>query len=400
MSDLLKNIANYSSDRISLKNISLENYISTENLLQNKKGKNNATNLPPKGEFVTKYEIGDILVSNIRPYLKKIWYANNIGGSSSDVLTIKVNKENNSKFVYYALFRDEFFDYVMAGSKGTKMPRGDKNQVMNFSVPKFDYFSQTQISKILSDLDGKIELNNKINAELEAMAKLIYDYWFVQFDFPNEEGKPYKSSGGKMVWNEKLKREIPEGWEVKEIGKVLRTELGGTPSTKNNEFWDGEFPWLNSGEIVNFPIIDSELKITEDGINNSATTLMPKGTCVLSITRHLRSSILGVDSCANQSVVGIFESEKLKNSYIYPFLVNNIPRLMTLRSGAQQPHINKGTVDDSKIIIPIENILDKYYSFVNSYYDKILNNAFQNKQLSELRDWLLPMLMNGQVKVG
>ena len=260
--------------------------------------------------------------------------------------------------------------------------------------------TQSQIAKVLSDLDAKIELNNKINAELEAMAKLIYDYWFVQFEFPNEDGKPYKSFGGKMVWNEELKREIPEGWDVKQLGKILRTELGGTPSTKDKDFWDGEFPWLNSGEIANFPIIDSDLKITEAGIKNSATTLMQKGTCVLSITRHLRPSILGVDSCANQSVVGIFESEKLKNSFIYPYLVNDIPRLMTLRSGAQQPHINKGTVDDSKMIIPNEMILNKYYSIVDSYYDKILNNAFQIKQLAELRDWLLPMLMNGQVKVS
>ena len=244
------------------------------------------------------------------------------------------------------------------------------------------------------------------------MAKTIYDYWFVQFEFPIEAalaakmgdpnliGKPYKTSGGTLVWNEELKREIPEGWEVKELGKVLRTELGGTPSTKNKEFWNGDFPWLNSGEIANFPIIDSELKITEAGIKNSATTLMPKGTCVLSITRHLRPSILGVDSCANQSVVGIFESEKIKNSFIYPYLVNDIPRLMTLRSGAQQPHINKGTVDESKLIAPSDNVLDKYYSLVDSYYDKILNNTFQNKQLSELRDWLLPMLMNGQVKAA
>ena len=223
------------------------------------------------------------------------------------------------------------------------------------------------------------------------MAKLIYDYWFVQFDFPNEDGKPYKSSGGKMVRNPELNREIPEGWEVKRLG---------TPSTKIDEYWNGDFPWLNSGEIANFPIIDSELTITEEGIKNSATTLMPKGTCVLSITRHLRSSILGVDSCANQSVVGIFESEKLKNSFIYPHLVNDIPRLMTLRSGAQQPHINKGTVDDSKMITPTEQVLNQYYSVVDAFYDTILNNAFQIKHLNELRNWLLPMLMNGQVKVN
>ncbi len=325
-------------------------------------------------------------------------------------LFIKDFKGNNVKYIFYLIKTLGLNDY----KSGSGVPTMNRNHLHPIEISAYlNISTQSQIAKVLSDLDAKIELNNKINAELEAMAKLIYDYWFVQFEFPFDfaQGKPkenvtlsgvegYKSSGGKMVFNEELKREIPEGWEVKKLGKVLRTELGGTPSTKNEEFWGGEFPWLNSGEIANFPIIDSELKITELGIKNSATTLMPKGTCVLSITRHLRPSILGVDSCANQSVVGIFESEKLKNSFIYPHLVNDIPRLMTLRSGAQQPHINKGTVDDSKIIEPTDNVLDKYYSVVDSYYHKILNNTFQIKLLAELRDWLLPMLMNGQVKVG
>jgi type I restriction enzyme S subunit len=305
--------------------------------------------------------------------------------------------------VEYNAFAKALLDHnlkgMLGGSMGSVFPNLTKDQLLNYKCTVPDLSTQKLVSKIFSDLDSKIELNNTINAELEAMAKLIYDYWFVQFDFPDKNGKPYKNSGGKMVWNEELKREIPEGWEVKQLGKILRTELGGTPSTKDKDFWDGEFPWLNSGEIANFPIIDSDLKITEAGIKNSATTLMPKGTCVLSITRHLRPSILGVDSCANQSVVGIFESEKLKNSFIYPYLVNDIPRLMTLRSGAQQPHINKGTVDDSKMIIPTEQVLNQYYSIVDAFFEKIINNAFQIKQFAELRDWLLPMLMNGQVRI-
>lgn len=289
------------------------------------------------------------------------------------------------------------------------------------SIPTLNI--QQKIAKVLSDLDAKIELNNKINAELEAMAKTLYDYWFVQFDFPFDfaQGKPlpvtepvevpglqqaqtpkkgYKSSGGKMVWNEKLKRDIPEGWEVKELGKILKTDLGGTPSTKNEKFWEGNIPWLNSGEIANFPIVESEAHISTDAILNSATTLMPAGTCVLSITRHLRPSILAIDACANQSVVGIFESEKFKSTFIYPYLKNEIPRLMTLRSGAQQPHINKGTVDESLMIVPSTLVLDKYYKKANPIYKQIINNSFQNQELASLRDWLLPMLMNGQVSVG
>ena len=220
MNKKLGDIAQYSSEKILLEDLSLEDYVTTDSLKQEKKGRELATNLPPGVGSAVKFENGDILVSNIRPYLKKIWFADCIGGNSADVLTFKVDSSFNSKFVYYSLFRDDFFEHMMRGSKGTKMPRGDKDQILDFPVPDFSYDKQEKIAKVLSDLDAKIELNNKINAELEAMAKLIYDYWFVQFDFPDENGKPYKSSGGKMVYNEELKREIPEGWEVKELSEV------------------------------------------------------------------------------------------------------------------------------------------------------------------------------------
>jgi len=401
MNNPLGLVAGYSKSKISLDEITVETYVTTDNLLQNKQGKVSAEKMPKQSsKTVTRYDEGDILIANIRPYLKKIWLAKYTGGSSADVLTLKVKESNNSSFLYYALLRDEFFEHMMNGSKGTKMPRGDKNQILHFPIPDYEPQTQKQIAIVLTDLDAKIEVNNKINQELEQMAKTIYDYWFVQFDFPDANGKPYKSSGGKMVYDEGLKREIPEGWEVDELGDILETELGGTPSTKVSEFWDGNISWLNSGEIANFPIIDSEEHITEDAISNSATSLMSKGTCVLSITRHLRPSILGIDACANQSVVGILESDKLKASFIYPYLKNEIPRLMSLRTGAQQPHINKKTVDTSLIVHPPIEILEAYYETVNSIYSQIINSSFQNQKLAELRDWLLPMLMNGQVTVG
>lgn len=313
-------------------------------------------------------------------------------------LVCKIDKINN-EYLFY-LLKTKINEIQELGT-GTTFKEVSKSTLGEFEFyHETDITIQQKIAKVLSDLDTKIELNNKINAELEAMAKTLYDYWFIQFDFPDNEGKPYKSSGGTMIWNEELKREIPEGWEVKLLGKILKTDLGGTPSTKIEKFWGGNIPWLNSGEIANFPIVESEAHISSDAILNSATTLMPAGTCVLSITRHLRPSILAIDACANQSVVGIFESEKFKSSFIFPYLKNEIPRLMTLRSGAQQPHINKGTVDESLMINPSTLILDKYYLKANPIYKKIINNSFQNQKLASLRDWLLPMLMNGQVSVG
>ncbi len=303
--------------------------------------------------------------------------------------------------------------YIESFDSGSSRRAIDGSKMRQLLIPHpKEIQEQINIGNFYKTILDKISLNNRINQELEAMAKLIYDYWFVQFDFPisaeraatmgkpDLKGKPYKSSGGKMVYNEKLKRQIPDVWEVKELEEILDTELGGTPSTKVDEYWNGDIPWLNSGEVANFPILDSEERITEEAINNSATALMPAGTCVISITRHLRPSILAVPACANQSVVGIYESDKLKSSYIYPYLKNEIPRLMSLRTGAQQPHINKGTLDESIIIEPHEDVLENYYHKVSACYDQIINNAKQNQQLASLRDWLLPMLMNGQVTVG
>ena len=267
-------------------------------------------------------------------------------------------------------------------------------------IPIFlpDKIIQDEISETLYAIDSKITINQNIISELDALAKLIYDYWFLQFEFPNEEGKPYKSSGGKMVWNEELGREIPEGWSVERLGNVVDVILGGTPDTNISRYWEnGSINWLSSGEMANFPIVRADKKITSSAVQESATKLMPKGTVALSITRYIRPTILGIDSCANQSVVGILESETYKYPYVYPYIVNMVNAFLTLRTGAQQPHINKKTVNNSAILCPPNDVLDLYYQIVTPIYEQILSFANENLELASLRDWLLPLLMNGQV---
>ncbi len=355
-----------------------------------------------------KLQRGDIVlttrgtVGNVAYFSDNIPYENIRINSGMIILRSNI-KEIHPYYLYLFLRSDLFKGQVISQGSGSAQPQLPIGSLRNIIIPWKDISTQQKIASILSSLDSKIELNNRINAELEAMAKTLYDYWFVQFNFPDAKGKPYKSSGGKMVWDEDLKKEIPEAWEVNKVEEILHTSLGGTPSTKVKEYWvNGTISWLNSGEIANFPIIDSELKITEVAIQNSATDLLPKGSVMLSITRHLRPSILAIDACANQSVVGIKEKGDVKCYYLYPYLQNEIPRLMSMRSGAQQPHINKEIVDESFILLPSRNsnILKTYNSKVGHFYESIINNAFQNQKLSELRDWLLPMLMNGQVKVG
>ena len=309
------------------------------------------------------------------------------------VLTAKENC--NLDFVYYSLKLS--LEQLRTRSQGSQtkfltMP------ILN-AISINDALNQKKIADVLSCIDNKIALNNKTNAELENMAKTIYDYWFTQFDFPDKNGRPYKNSGGQMVYNGILKREIPAGWEVKRLGDVCEIVLGGTPSTDKDEYWNGNIPWLNSGEVAEFPIINAEKTVTELGIKASATELVPAGTVTLSITRHLRPSILTMDACINQSVVGIKENEIFSKNFLYPFIASKINHYMKLRTGAQQPHINKETVDDTLVCIPFAEVLENYNKEVGNIYERIILNAKETKQLTMLRDYLLPLLMNDQIEV-
>ena len=163
----LRNICNYKNDRVSFEELSIDNYVSTDNMLPNKGGVCNSSFLPHNGNAI-KYNKGDILISNIRPYFKKIWYADKEGGCSADVLCIKAKENVDTKYLYYLLSQQEFFDYVMAGCKGCKMPRGDKQHIMQWDIqiPKSN-IEQKRIANILSAIDDKISINNRINHNLK-----------------------------------------------------------------------------------------------------------------------------------------------------------------------------------------------------------------------------------------
>ena len=203
-----------------------------------------------------------------------------------------------------------------------------------------------------------------------------------------------------MVFNNILNREIPDSWQPLTIGETFETFAGGTPSRSITEFWEpGEVNWLSSGENPSMFVVAPHERISNLGLLKSPATLLPKGSVIVSLVRHLRASILGIEAATNQSVVGILETEILKHCFIYPCIQREIPRLMKLRTGAQQPHINKGIVDASMLVIPDEDTLSSYTTLTNPLYQQILINLEQVTELSGIRDWLLPMLMNGQVKV-
>ncbi|MCR4915597.1 MAG: restriction endonuclease subunit S [Prevotella sp.] len=329
-------------------------------------------------------------IGKVHFYNRETWVHNT-------ALFVSDFKGNNPLYIYY-LLDNLNFDNLKSSSV---VPSLNRNYVYPMKVPFYNnILDQEKISNVLWVIDQKISLNTRMNAELEAMAKQLYDYWFVQFDFPDENGKPYKSSGGKMVYNEKLKREIPEGWEVSTYGKEFDVKLGGTPSTSEGSFWNnGTIHWLNSGEVQNFPINTSEKKITEEAIRGSSTEYLPKGSVLISITRYLRVTILNIDACINQSVAGFAETDNYKYPYTYFSLSAEVPRLMTLRTGAQQPHINKEIIEASPIVLPSKRVLNDYYSKSAPLFKSLINHSEEIMHLTHLRDSLLPMLMNGQVTI-
>ena len=395
MNSALKDHATYINNKVDTNEISISQYISTDNILQNKQGIECATSLPIQGGKVTAFKKGDILLANIRPYLKKIWYAQFDGGCSADVLAIRANAETDSHFLFYALFRDDFFIHAMKGAKGTKMPRGDKAQIMEFKIPVFDLKTQQSIAAVLSTLDKKITLNKQINARLEEMAKILYDYWFVQFDFPDANGKPYKFSGGEMVFDEILKREIPKGWEVKSLNQVADIVMGQSPdgASYNLEqegtiFFQGstDFDWR-------FPNVRQ--------YTTSPTRFAQKGDILLSVRAPVGDLNISPFECCIGRGLAALRSKSGNNSFLF-YVMKYFKTVFERRNteGTTFGSITKDDLHSLKLVVPADNVLEKYNEIASKYDEMIFIRSQQNHQLTQLRDFLLPMLMNGQVSVA
>jgi type I restriction enzyme S subunit len=250
-------------------------------------------------------------------------------------------------------------------------------------LPKLN--EQKNIAKVLSDLDAKIELNIKINQELEAMAKLLYDYWFVQFDFPNEQGKPYKSSGGKMVFNKELKREIPEGWEVKRLTNIANITTGKLDS--NAEVVDGKYYFYtcaaNPVRTDSFAFNDSVILIA--GNNASGNFHINRYTGKFN---------------AYQRTYIVTEKKEYYLDYLFQVLERQLKVLKTRGQGSQTKFLTIGMLTEIPVFQTSTSVMENFHKIANPLYLRQLNVLNENQKLTELRDWLLPMLMNGQVTVG
>lgn len=363
-------------------------------------------NVNLKGQFKKSFQKNDILYSEIRPQNKRFAYidfqSDDYVASTKLMVLRKKNETITTSFLYQILKSDDLINelQVIAESRSGTFPQITYNELsrMKIKLPPLD--EQKAIAHILSTLDDKIEVNNQINRTLENMAQAIFKQWFVDFEFPNEDGEPYKSSGGEMVESELGM--IPKGWEVRRIGDECFCSLGGTPSRQKSDYWNGDIPWVNSGEVNNFRIYKPSEYITKLGLEKSATKLLKKKTTVLAITGATlgQVSLLEIDTCTNQSVVGISENDKVSHVYIYPYVKSVIKKIIGNQTGGAQQHINKGNVEDTKLLIPNKKVLNAYTKLVRPQYDLISSICFENELLTRLRDSLIPKLMSGEIRVS
>lgn len=390
----LSSIADYVTDKISSNDIALREYVTTDCILQNKKGREIATNLPPQSCCLTRYQHGDVLIANIRPYLKKVWFADIDGGASSDVLVFRAKEGHSPSFLYAVLLQDSFFDYVMQGAKGSKMPRGDKEQILRYEMPTLSC-SEESIGTFFLNLDQKIRLNEQINQNLEAMAKQLYDYWFVQFDFPNEEGKPYKSSGGNMVWNEKLKRNIPIGWNNGTLIDIANITMGQSPDgTSYNEIGEGVLFYQGSTDFgMRFPSVRQ--------YTTAPSRFAKKGDILMSVRAPVGAVNIANNDCCIGRGLSALNSKIGSTTHLY-YILNDLRIAFDQRNAAGTTFgsITKEDLYNLPIVIPAKEVISAFDKICSPMFDRQMLLGEEIDTLIKQRDELLPLLLNGQVLVN
>ena len=331
----------------------------------------------------------------------KVHYYEQSTWAHNTTLFVKDFKGNDPKYLYYFL-KNLHLDAMF--SKGSSVVPSLDRKVVHSLIVSFheDKISQKQIASILSNIDRKIELNRAINQNLEAMAKQLYDYWFVQFDFPDENGKPYKSSGGKMVWNEKLKREIPENWHSDNICLIADILSGGTPSKQINEYWNcGRIPFFGptdyNGSMFQLQTAD---KITESGLQHCSSSLFEENTIIITARGSIgKLVIVGTPMAMNQSCYAL-KSKNEEYEYLYFLTIQLIESLKAKGSGSVFKSIITSDIENTMLCVANKGIISLFCDKVSPIMKQIKKNTQEMIHLTKQRDELLPLLMNGQVSVN
>ena len=360
-----------------------------------------------------KYDVPSkcILFNKLNVRFRRVWIVDNQDEnkiSSTEFLPLVVNENIvDFQYCYYLLISDSITNYLCGQNTNTSGShnRIDPNNFLNIEITLPKISIQKQIGRTLSALDHKIEINKRINDNLEAMAKQLYDYWFVQFDFPNEEGKPYKASGGVMVYNERLKREIPVGWQVENLIDFAEIKNGATPSTTDNANYGGDIVWITPKDLSDQQskfVCQGERNITKQGFDSCSTSMLPINSILMSSRAPIGLvSISKHEICTNQGFKS-FIPKNIENSiYLYYYIKHHIKQIEQLGTGTTFKEVSRDDICKFPILIVGEK--EAYKQWIE-LQDEIANKQFVlTKEIAELtkqRDELLPLLMNGQASVN
>ena len=344
-----------------------------------------------------RFKKGQILFGKLRPYFRKVYRPSFGGVCSTDIFVIDSEKGTDNSFLFYFFANPKIIEEASRSAEGTRMPRASWGYLSNLNEQFPKETEQKAIAKILSDLDSKIELNQEMNKNLEAIAQALFKHWFVDFEFPNEQGKPYKSSGGKMVLSKELQKEIPVGWDIKSLDMVAEY-LNGLALQK--------FPAEN-GDF--YPVI--KIRELKNGITDSsdrANTNIPEnyvvhdGDILFSWSGSLEMCIwCGGIGALNQHLFKV-SSEKYPKWFYYFWTKEFLPEFKHIAEGkaTTMGHIQRHHLAESKLPVPPEAVLKAMNVSLQSIFERYINNSVESKQISRIRDSLLPKLMSGSVRVG
>ena len=360
-----------------------------------------------------KYDVPNkcILFNKLNVRFKRVWRIDSQDENkiaSTEFLPLVVDEDVvDFQYCYYLLISDKITNYLCGQNTNTSgsHKRIDPNNFLNIEIKLPKMSIQRQIGKTLSALDRKIVLNKQINDNLEAMAKQLYDYWFVQFDFPNEEGKPYKSSGGAMVYNERLKREIPVGWQVENLVDFAEIKNGATPSTSDDTNYGGDIVWITPKDLSDQQskfVYQGERNITKQGLDSCSTSMLPINSVLMSSRAPIGLiSIAKHEVCTNQGFKSFIPKNMEDSIYLYYYIKHHIKQIEQLGTGTTFKEVSRDDLCKFPILVVGAN--ETYKQWVE-LQDEIANKQFvltkEIASLTKQRDELLPLLMNGQASVN
>jgi type I restriction enzyme S subunit len=360
----------------------------------------------------SKFRKGDILFGKLRPYFRKVILAPFDGICSTDIWVIRAKNGVNQKFLFYWMASQEFIDEAMRGSEGTRMPRAKWDFVARQTSFITDLEEQKAIAHILGTLDDKIELNQQMNRNLEAIASAIFKSWFVDFDPVRAKMEGRQPAGMDAAtaapfpdsFENSPLGEIPKGWRVSTIGESVRVVGGSTPSTKEPAYWEnGTIHWATPKDLASLSspvIIDTERCITELGLQQISSGLLPVGTVLLSSRAPIGYlAIAEVPLAINQGFIAMICDRELSNHYVLQWTRANMDAIKGRANGTTFLEISKTNFRPLHVVVPSLKILQHFTEQATAYHQQLVNNLEQSLTLANIRDTLLPKLMSGEIRV-